>query len=376
MDPEEEFLITFFSHVSQLNFDKAKERLNSLRSIYDASCTDYRRLEDVARSTGAGTIATVANQLSQFCMARVELIDFYERMYVTSCGKQLCYQELSTHIEDLAAKHAMSFSHMTLTSVKATFSLECEVLVHLLRAQLETQHWRFLHALMQLHGAHTRVAAWERSLHSKESWTLGFGATFLKTSQLPGLFQWLLKLKAALVAKFSLYFYCTLAMQTVAPEMKALCSRLSCDYYHKMQTFQRRYDASAVMLVFDAHDLDDFPGPGYHLPDRPVERLSNLHAYPIVISCPVKPLNHIPNVAKVLSERAAELAAMDKVIFYFSEKEQSTYALALTDPRMSLVVIFDSKKTEKDSFITNFVSELSQQLRCHKVISSLKLSAK
>jgi hypothetical protein len=33
-----------------------------------------------------------------------------------------------------------------------------------------------------------------------------------------------------------------------------------------------------------------------------------------------KPLNHMPNVVKVITERAGELAAMDKVVYYFSPK--------------------------------------------------------
>lgn len=50
--------------------------------------------------------------------------------------------------------------------------------------------------------------------------------------------------------------------------------------------------------------------------------------------------------------------------------------MACTDPRMTLVVIFDSKKSEKDSHITNFVSDLALQLRCNKVFANLKPNAK
>lgn len=46
--------------------------------------------------------------------------------------------------------------------------LECEILVQLIRAQVEVQNWRFLSTLMALYGAQARMSAWERSLQSKE----------------------------------------------------------------------------------------------------------------------------------------------------------------------------------------------------------------
>jgi len=50
--------------------------------------------------------------------------------------------------------------------------------------------------------------------------------------------------------------------------------------------------------------------------------------------------------------------------------------MACTDPRMTLVVVFDSKKAEKESHITNFVADLALQLRCTKVFANLKPNTK
>lgn len=63
----------------------------------------------------------------------------------------------------------------------------------------------------------------------------GFGSSFLKSSPLPALYQWLWQAKAALVSKFSLYFHETLAAQSSPAEMKALISRQgqACDYVSK-----------------------------------------------------------------------------------------------------------------------------------------------
>lgn len=435
-DHEESFLKDFFAHVASLSFDKAKELVeqeresrlgqsgpwgmlvthlpqiaiaersygelgflltknkgflrkdNSLKTMYESARSDFRRVEEATRLSNSDrlpsafsnelqTITSVANELCLFLTARIELIDLYEKMHLMGMGKQMKYEELLAQVKDIMERNAPSVPQMCVTPIGNMLSLECEILIHLLRAQLEMQLWNFLPSLMLLHLAYTRLTAWESRLQNRESWKLGFGATFLKTSQLPALLQWLLKLKAAFLAKFSLYFHSTLAQQTSPQEMKALCSKLQTnDYFHKIQNFQRRYDATAVMLVFDAHGLEDFKGPGYHHPNKPAESPQDLECYPIVFSYPIKPLNHMPNVVKVITERASELAAMDKVVNYFSPRDQRTYIMASTDPRMTLVVVFDSKKAEKESHITNFVFELALQLRCNKVFANLKPNAK
>jgi hypothetical protein len=56
---------------------------------------------------------------------------------------------------------------------KVQYSLECEILNHLLRAQLEMQLWNFLPSLMLLHLAYTRLTAWESRLQNREVCLLG-----------------------------------------------------------------------------------------------------------------------------------------------------------------------------------------------------------
>lgn len=72
--------------------------------------------------------------------------------------------------------------------------------------------------------------------------------------------------------------------------MLALCLLITKYFSNKLfriQNFQRRYDSVAVMLVFDAHGLEDFKGPGYHHPDKPAESPQDLECYPIAVSCPI-----------------------------------------------------------------------------------------
>lgn len=45
---------------------------------------------------------------------------------------------------------------------------ECDILIHLLRSQLDMQHWRFLPSLVHLHDAHSKLNSWHSAIQPKE----------------------------------------------------------------------------------------------------------------------------------------------------------------------------------------------------------------
>lgn len=51
---------------------------------------------------------------------------------------------------------------------------------------------------------------------------------------------------------------------------------------------------------------------------------------------------------------------------------QATYFVQRIDPKMFLVVIYESKKSEKDAYTIKFMNELTMDLKCGKIFSSLK----
>ncbi|XP_060812442.1 KICSTOR subunit 2-like isoform X3 [Bombus pascuorum] len=406
MDHEEEFLNTFFAQVAQLCTDKAKELVekergscrqtqmgpwgmllmhlpqiavaehsyadlgflhtknkgflrkdNSLRTVYESLKSDLKRVEEMTRGTNSigATVAEVSNQLCQYITAKIQLIDFYEKMYNMSINsKTMKYQELLQCIEGIVEIHSLSCSHLALTAIKASLTLECEILVQLTKAQVELQHWRFLSTLMALYGAQTRMSAWERTLQSKESWKLGFSASFLKANQQPALYQ---------------------CQQASPGEMRSIMSKQNVDYYHKIQSFQRKYDVLAVLIVFDSRGVED-AGLGYRHPRR---EPNTSEQFPVVLSCPSvfvqKPSIHLDNIQKRIKERHTELLAMDKIIYYKNVKDICTYAMYNTDPRMTLVTVFESgKQKDKEAHIASFMTDLCVQIRCNKIYESLKLS--
>lgn len=426
MDHEEEFLNTFFAQVAQLCTDKAKELVekergscrqtqmgpwgmllmhlpqiavaehsyadlgflhtknkgflrkdNSLRTVYESLKSDLKRVEEMTKGTNSigATVAEVSNQLCQYITAKIQLIDFYEKMYnMSASSKAMKYQELLQCIEGIVESHSLSCSHLALAPVKTSLTLEYEILAQLTKAQVELQHWRFLSTLTSLYGAQARMSAWERTLQSKESWKLGFSATFLKANQQPALYQWLVKLRSSILAKCSLYFHTTLSQQASPGEMRSIMSKQNVDYYHKIQSFQRKHDVLAILIIFDPRGVED-SGPGYRHPRREPNTSED---FPVVVSSPstfVTPSVHLDNIQKRIKERHGELLAMDKIVYSKNVKDPCVYAMYNTDPRMTLVTVYESgKQRDKEAHVTSFMTDLCMQIRCNKVYESLKLS--
>ncbi|XP_013389810.1 KICSTOR complex protein C12orf66 homolog [Lingula anatina] len=429
--PEEQaFLETFFQCLSQFAFDKAKElsekerdshdaafgsswglllnslghlafsekmymslmflgqkwfgRKDNLRSSYSVLLSELKKIEEHAASASdyPGKVRTperilghLCGQLCQFLTARTKMMDFYEQL-ATMGSQKTTYEDLENVITEIIQAHQKSFHHPILSPLKNAFSLECDIVHNLLLAQMDMAQLKFLSSLIHLHDAHSKLASWMPALQSREqSKKLGFS----RQPSMPALYQWLVRYKAALVAKFSLYFYETLSKQAPPGDLKALIAKTPVDFYARIVTFHKKSDASHVSAVFDTSGLEEpYRGPGYHHPLKIVESPTGLDSYPAVFSYPgERPAAHWPNVIMIINDRAAELGHIDKVVHFYDKQVQSTYFLAQIEPRLTFVVIFDNnKKSERDSYVCNFIQDICTQLRCTKIFSTLKPGGK
>ena len=50
----------------------------------------------------------------------------------------------------------------------------------------------------------------------------------------------------------------------------------------------------------------------------------------------------------------------------------ATYFLLRTDPLVTLLVMFETKKVEKDSHVTQFMTNLASELRCTRQFATLR----
>lgn len=177
--------------------------------------------------------------------------------------------------------------------------------------------------------------------------------------------------------QFTLYFYQILSRQTTSADMKSLTSRAGVDYVGRIAAFIRRSEAFNVCMVLDTRELDPYQGHGYHLPLDIKETPSGVGAFPAIFSFPgERPGEHWPNIVSIVLDRAQELSLPDKIVYFYDNKFQSTYFLTRVDLRTTLVVVFKSKRSEKDSYVTTFLNETATLLRNTKTFAMLKQGGK
>jgi len=130
-------------------------------------------------------------------------------------------------------------------------------------------------------------------------------------------------------------------------------------------------------MVLDTRELDPYQSHGYHLPLDIKETPSGVGAFPAIFSFPgERPGEHWPNIVSIVLDRAQELSLPDKIVYFYDNKFQSTYFLTRVDPRTTLVVVFKSKRSEKDSYVTTFLNETATLLRNTKTFAMLKQGGK
>jgi len=359
---------------SNLGFLSVKNKMflrkdNSLKTLYESMRGDLHRIEDV--NAVERPVNVICIQLGQFVTARIQLVDLYERLYALGTGPKLVkYDDLYAQVEGIIEMHTFSFSVAYLSPIKASLMWECETLMNTLGALMELQAWNFLPSLMHLHAAHSKLTMWEKSLQSKETWKLGFGASFLKGTPLPGLYQWLAKFKLSVINKFTLYFYHTLALQTTYNDMRAyISSKHNTDFYLKFQQLQKK--CFAVLLVFETSDLPNWSGPGYIHPLRSAQ--PPYSQYIPMVAHPTRIGSHMGNISKALSERSPESVVTDRISSFYSE-DKFTYLSTLIDPRVTFVAIFEGRRDERDASISAQIFDFCTHLRCGKVYAALKVT--
>ncbi|XP_077401499.1 KICSTOR subunit 2 [Vanacampus margaritifer] len=364
-------------------------RKDSTRSIYTSLHNELRKVVTSGRhGQQQGSLAAayleellchLAEQLCHFAQARVDMADLYEKMHALAGQKSVNSEALVAALDAVMHKYSSKFHHPILGRVEESFQTEADVVTQLLRCQAQVSEWRFLPALLSLHGATAKLTAWGQLFQrQKETRKHLFGGQSQKSVQPPHLYGWLQRFQAALLAKFSFYFHEALSRQTAPADMRALTARATPDYHGKICAFVRKHDAASVSLVFDNRGSDSFQGHGYHHPHSYREAPKGVEQFPAVVSLPSgeRPLTHWPNVVMMMGDRAPELNAPDKVVHFYDDKVQSTYYLARPEPHFTLVVILDGRKSDRDLNVVAFLQEICGSLRNSKPFGTLKPGSK
>ena len=83
-----------------------------------------------------------------------------------------------------------------------------------------------------------------------------------------------------------------------------------------------------------------------------------------------------PEVVAALSEPKPELSAGRVTHAWLGpHAAQSAFLLAIS-ASLTLLVVFDGRRSERDSYVTSFMTETAAALRCSKIYLSLRPGAK
>ncbi|XP_074656671.1 KICSTOR subunit 2-like [Tubulanus polymorphus] len=358
-------------------------RKENLRSSFQILLSELRKIEDQHSRLNLTDpippieklLSHLCGQLGHFVTARLKMIDFYEQMETMSGMKQIVFEDGLAVITEIIQSTQKNFHHPILAPLKAAFGLECDIISQLLQAQIQMSLWQFLPSLFHLQEAHVKLNAWGYVDPNKENRKLSFGS---KIPAAPALYQWMMKLKSVLVAKFSLYFFEILSKQAPITEVKSVMSKSSIDFHSKLTTFQKKTDAFNVSLVFDVHGIEDlYHGSGYAHPSKYCDPPKGLELFPTIFSCPGdRPSDHWPNVVMMINDKLTDRTQFDKIVYFFDKKMLKTYYMTRIETRITLVVIFETKKTEKDSYIQNSLNEIASTLRLTRIFAALKPGTK
>lgn len=316
-------------------------------------------------------LSHLCGQLLSFILARIRAMDFYDKLYSLSAGKMMRFKELSGTLSDIILQNQRLFHHPILTPLKSSFSTELEILQHLMEAQVLLSHWQFLQALLHLKEAHARLGEWNASLQPPE----GRRSTpsLLRADRLPHLFTWITKLNAFMVGKFTLYFYKILSRQSTPQEMKNFGSKMTVDYCQRIASLCKKSDALCVQLLFEALGVEGYYEHGYRHPDHVVEPPKGIDSYPVIYSYPptYQDKQHRPNIIMIITKKCDDLNSEGIVYFYDSRMEKS-YFLVKLDPRVTMVAIYASRKSERDTYIVSSMQDIAANIRGNKVFGMLK----
>ena len=344
----------------------------SLKTVYQTLMVDCRNALELSEE--AGHQRQVCENLVRIFQGRSKMIDVYEKLCNLSSTSFL-----STPFREIIPGLTLIFADLkksqcpTIASWLFVLKAEVGILLDFLTVFVSMQDWNFFDSIMLLQRIGETLSKWEEIVQARETRKLGFASSWFGGGSVePQLYLWLHRLKAALMSKFSLYFYSTLSQQTSSNEMKTLCSKLSLDQPARLASYQKRLDAQSISILYDANGQPTYQGPGYHFHEKDTVSLAGLEMFPLVFSTGYQPGLHWPNVIMIISDNTDDLAR-DKSVHFFDIGVGATYFLHQIEPRFYVVIILEGRRNEKDSNINGFLAETVDQLRCAKVISSLKL---
>ncbi|XP_037079560.1 KICSTOR complex protein C12orf66 homolog [Pollicipes pollicipes] len=258
-------------------------------------------------------LARTYSQLLRFVQGRLALLEFYEKLWLVGSGKVRSVSELVEQLQDFAEDHDATFNHPNLTPLKAVFS--------------------------------------SGSSGCAPRWSPRSPSTSVTCS----------------------------AGRAQASEFKALCARTAADHFARLQSFQRKCDAALVALVYDSREGGGCGGLGYRHPEeRSPPTALQTDPYTAIVCCAkgeAQTSLWLDLTTSLFDPRRDVTSGRPTYALLGAHAAQSVFHLQIS-PCIILVVVFDPKRSERDSYVTSFMQETAAALRCSRIYLSLRPGAK
>uniref|UniRef100_A0A7E4WDI5 UPF0536 protein C12orf66 n=1 Tax=Panagrellus redivivus TaxID=6233 RepID=A0A7E4WDI5_PANRE len=364
---------------------------------------ELRRINEAARSEGGVTTAplrkTIVEHFVNHCEARYSLITFYNELQSKN------YDELVAISPDklkVIIKDYGNTKESDLFIKTAIISRELQLLLTAFQIKQELAKADMFNALLLLKQLQSQYSAFFRDItpnaaakNSSSSFFNFFGKP-PKAAKL-GLLTWFKSLYDALLSKFSFYFMDVLLPYTPAPEVRPC--HTAC--FANVNIFQRKCAPVAIMIVMylSNDEKDSFAGFGYKHPDTigftigPPKAAGQIKAnlaqtksinvqdnrFPMLLCLTSDKQKLNDQHSRVIYQRLAKLvpSAMDwRTKYELDERENNTTFCARIEQKLFFTIFFDRKINERESAVTNFITETLNQLRFTKLYQELRSPSK
>ncbi|XP_023332425.1 KICSTOR complex protein C12orf66 [Eurytemora carolleeae] len=236
---------------------------STLKHLYETMICELERLLECNEAVEAEDIIThLSTDLGVILKGRLKSMDVYEKL--NNSNKLTVYTELQVVLRFIS-KTVKDVHSVAVDGWKQVFYLEIGILYDSVQMCISMGNCDFYNSTTFLQSLTDKLSTWAEILSTRETRKLSFATSLLRGvsgQSEPHLYTWFYKLKAALLSKFSIYFYSVLLNQS-GGDMRALTSKLPVDHPNRLISFHRRTDALTVCIVFDGTGLSGFRGPGY-----------------------------------------------------------------------------------------------------------------
>jgi hypothetical protein len=328
--------------------------------------------------------------LITFLSIRTSLMKLYEQIS-TAVKRNEHNIRLEIFLEEIVPISKTDMSSLNIPVLNPICRLlkhEIDCLLLLIQSYVLIGDYQYMNSISTLHHMHCILKDWNDNIENQQNINHRFTLSspiqfnFFKPSTKSALYTFYLKFHELLVAKFTLYF-ADILYEYGGPDAKTPMTKTTPDFAARIGQFYRRSNVEWITLVLhrikeqtnssQTLQLDD-----YNVIQQSIS-MNDEKPYQIIFGYPTKP-NVTDEIAQLIINKVLinkdTLTSGEKIFYHGDTNQSKTFFLQNIDPRITLALVFASHRQERDTTITNFLSELLDLLRGSRQLLYFKNAAK